>query len=98
MSDLELAWLAGLLEGEGCFSLHRRSPEIRLQMTDRDVVERVALLFGGRRVTAGKPRNWGKQTVFTTSTQGDSAVQIMRAIRPHMGERRGARIDELLGF
>ena len=33
----EIEWLAGLLEGEGCFSFDRR-PVIQVQMTDEDVV------------------------------------------------------------
>lgn len=43
-------WLAGLLEGEGCFSVRqdgqRRSPKVLINMTDKDVIERVAALVG----------------------------------------------------
>ena len=49
MTELELVWLAGLLEGEGAF-LHGppsapNQPRIALNMTDLDVVERVSKMF-----------------------------------------------------
>ena len=47
--DCELAWLAGLLEGEGCFSMANagahRYPAVRVEMASRDVVERAARLL-----------------------------------------------------
>jgi len=41
----EIAWAAGLFEGEGTLNVYRRSSgklqvQVRLGMTDRDVVER----------------------------------------------------------
>lgn len=70
ISKTELAWLAGLLEGEGSFSLqcyrrHRaeksggyQAPSIELKMTDRDVVQRAGKLLGGkqRRVRSWLPK------------------------------------------
>lgn len=53
-SDIEIAWMAGLLEGEGCFTAEGgqrarfRYPRITLGMTDRDVVERASVLFDAR--------------------------------------------------
>lgn len=46
----EIYWLAGLLEGEGCFHAYRQgrkktpNPLVQVQvaMTDKDVVERIA--------------------------------------------------------
>lgn len=45
----DIYWLAGLLEGEGCFHLDRIRgtpvPTIRVKMTDRDVVQKVAAVL-----------------------------------------------------
>lgn len=50
MSEKELYWLAGLLEGEGSFSpgptSAPNSARISLTITDADVVARVAALWG----------------------------------------------------
>ena len=61
-STLDLAWLGGLLEGEGSFMLRNGSPVIALQTTDRDVLHRAASLMdtkeqGGGRRPKGKDPN-----------------------------------------
>ena len=59
MSDIDAAWLAGILEGEGHFGYNKRKyilkttgevkyfydPYAHLQMTDKDIVYRVASLL-----------------------------------------------------
>jgi len=59
-------------------------------MTDRDVVERVATLFG----TAVMENDKGRyRTEFAATLKGKGAVDFMRDIRPLMGERRREAID-----
>ena len=46
----EIAWLAGLLEGEGSFGAYvkgSQSPCIQFSMCDKDVLERAANMLGG---------------------------------------------------
>ncbi|MEU4568649.1 hypothetical protein [Micromonospora sp. NPDC023956] len=95
-SLLDVVWLAGLLEGEGAFDLHRdRYPRVRLEMTDRDVVGRAATLFGcSVRVTL---RPAPAQATFHAEVSGGRAEAVMRAILPHMGARRSQRIAGVLG-
>lgn len=104
-AEIEVAWLAGLLEGEGCFNLMRansrsKRPLIRVQvaMTDRDIVERVRALMDAPSVQEhkdrGQPDNWKRR--YVTCASGRKAEAVMRAVRPYMGERRGTKIDELL--
>jgi hypothetical protein len=102
---IALAWLAGILEGEGAFFMYRsivnkkvyRYPCISLNMTDEDVVRRVSELFGvgiyGPYQNGGA---LGKKPFWTTKSQGAKAVSIMRAILPLMGARRSSKIAELL--
>jgi len=42
-----IAWTAGLLEGEGSFGMSGRSIAIGINMTDRDVIDRIAGVLGG---------------------------------------------------
>lgn len=61
MTD-NLAWLAGLLEGEGCFSVagysgtKRIYPRITIHMTDLDVLEQAKALTGMGTIHQRKPR------------------------------------------
>ena len=94
MKDTDIAWLAGIIEGEGCI-IFNRTPSIIVSMTDRDIIERVAKLFG-RHCYANKPHGKGLKDVFTARIHATDAMGIMEAIRPYMGKRRTAKMDEVL--
>jgi hypothetical protein len=98
--DFELGWLAGILEGEGCFWIHQKSstqryPKVTITMTDEDVVANVARLLGSS-VTPQKARGNRKPT-YKTQLTGKRAVQAMKLVRPYMHGRRQEKIDEILG-
>ena len=96
MSDADLMWLVGILEGEGCFDAHRgKYPRIRVGMKDRDVVGRVATLIGARVRVSLKPAPFAP--MFHTEVQGERAAELMRQVLPHMGARRSSKIAEILG-
>jgi hypothetical protein len=94
--ERDVIWLAGLLEGEGTFDMHRgKYPRVRVGMTDRDVVGRAATLMGCR-VTVrlhGAPA----QATWHAEVSGPKAVAVMEAILPHMGARRSGVIATILG-
>ena len=91
----DLHWLVGLLEGEGCFTLDRYSPVIKLLMTDKDVVERAAALLGNTKVSERK-RPAGRKTAYATQVFGSPAIELMKIMQPLMGLRRKQRIEEVL--
>src|ERR1700679_2626097 len=103
VSEIEIAWLAGLLEGEGNFGFNwnairsGKSPRIRISMTDEDILQRVADLIG--RITGNYPRVRGrsvltgnKQPAYEVCTYGANANTIMRLIVGYMGQRRRKKI------
>lgn len=103
LSDTEVAWLAGLLEGEGCFLIERsRSARGRdkvrlaLRMTDKDVIERAACLMQREVIEVEVSKNPLHKDTFRVRLNGVAALEVMRLVRPHMGQRRGAKIDEIL--
>ncbi len=60
-SDAVYAWAAGILEGEGCFSIHRRKDRsntlntaIHCEMTDEDIIRRLHAVFKVGTVNARK--------------------------------------------
>lgn len=66
-------------------------------MTDRDIVERVAVYFN-RRLQQNKPSKLGGRPQFRVSIQGARAIELMTVLRPHMGRRRQEQIDNVLAF
>lgn len=105
LNEVDVAWLSGLLEGEGYFGLvpnkskgkTYRYARVGVSMTDRDVVERAAGLMGAR-VVRLKPATPTRLTPFRVNLQGQRAVALMRLLRPHLGERRRQQIDRILAY
>lgn len=91
----KLAWVAGLLEGEGHFRARGLTPMVSLQMTDQDVVLRFAKQYDVI-VSRSVSRNPGWKPTFRCSVIGNRAEQLMRDILPWMGARRSAKIREIL--
>lgn len=100
----EIIWLAGLLDGEGYFGLMRCSnskvekdyfsPRVAVGMTDRDVIEHVATLFGTK--VTSHPGQHGGQRIYRAAIYGEKARWVMNQVLPFMGERRSAKIAEVL--
>jgi hypothetical protein len=92
-----LAWIAGLMEGEGTFSRATpampRRPRLSIGMTDRDIVERVCDLWGTG-ISTHIPKVARFKQVYRTELVGGSAVALMALLRPHMSARRQAQIDQ----
>ena len=105
MTPQELGWVAGILEGEGCFTPSRQRSgdktyvyaRIQLNMTDEDVMIRFHETVGIGRLSGPhyyKNPNWKPRWTWRVSN-GD-AKDLMREIRPLMGARRGGAIDASL--
>lgn len=97
---IEIAWVAGLMEGEGSFaSTKHGSPFMTLQMNDKDVLEKlcsilgVAKLYGPYRHRRGENYDTPHYRVTAYST---SAIEWMLTIWPLMGMRRRAKIIEVV--
>lgn len=99
MNELDLVWLAGLLEGEGTFlkgpPSHPHSPVIAVVMTDKDIIERVASLFGTKFLAERKRREHWKDP-FSARLRGRRAALLMQKLYPYMGQRRKQQITDAL--
>ncbi len=97
VASCDLHWLAGLLEGEGSFlkgpPSAPRYPVLALQMTDEDVVARVAAMFD-RRVGCWRPPEDRWLPTYVVRITGSKAVAWMTELRPLMGHRRQMQIDQ----
>ncbi len=106
MTDEEaLAWLAGLLEGEGSFMITKchckngktyRYPRIGVTMTDRDVIARAALMFGTGvyDIKPSGPNSYLPQ--FRTGIGGQKAYEWMLKLYSFMGARRKSQMDKAI--
>ena len=96
----DAAWLAGLLDGEGCFDSPRGNARIRVKMTDADVVLRAARLMRAR-VHAETTRLPGypvvtRKPTYTAQITGTPAVLVMQEILPWLGARRTAKVTGIV--
>lgn len=103
MDEVQIAWLAGLLEGEGSFSVGPPSKptqsRIQLSTTDEDVIARVSTMFNVRyhQVTHRTNTNVrSTKPMFVLQVRGSTAVIWMRRLLPYMGIRRTQQIEKAI--
>jgi hypothetical protein len=89
MRTLDIAWLGGLLEGEGYFTSRNGSPSFKIDMTDVDTLTKAADLFrvktNGPRQPKGKPTY---RPIWSCSVHGYRAVGWMMTVYQFLGARR----------
>jgi hypothetical protein len=93
----DIAWVAGIIEGEGYFDLASKTsyPRITVAMCDLDVVIRFAEITGARTVRT-KKNSAGVKQQYHARVQGAQAIGWLMTIYALMGERRKAQIRHLL--
>jgi len=95
--DLELGWLAGLLEGEGNFGYTSNTPNVSIRMTDEDTMIKLSLVYekvlGHRPIVRqiSQPIEPRKE-VFYIQLYGNNARKIMRLVVHLMCWRRRQQI------
>lgn len=101
LSDFELGWLVGILEGEGSFGLHN-SQVIEVNMTDEDTIYKVASIYErvlGIAVNVTEIQKSRGKDVYCVRIYGERARIIMRLVVTHMSYRRRQIIWQCLnGF
>lgn len=67
-------------------------PRIAIQMTDEDIISRVAMLLGVS-YWCNRPKDPSWKPAFMCHIRGARALELMRLLRPLMGQRRQQQID-----
>lgn len=110
ISDYDLGWLVGILEGEGHFGILRnptgQTQRVAVKMCDEDVVIRVANLFEqitgnvfNVRMLSGDKKHPDWSVQWEVYAGGENARMIMRLVVKRMGIRRRKKIHQSLnGF
>lgn len=102
MTAVQIAWMAGIIEGEGTFvaSLRRgkrKYPSMTVRMTDEDIVRRLHEFTGVGAFGAMAVRGMMTKPAYTwkVSRKADFA-EICRIIQPYMGIRRSEQMHRVL--
>jgi hypothetical protein len=95
-----IAWLAGLLEGDGCFQIKngvQTIPRLQLAMLDKDIVEEVALFFKSNINEFKTPK--GDKTMYRVSTAKRSVLEpLLKELYPYLGIRRQEQVRAMLAY
>lgn len=104
-SDTDIAWAAGIFEGEGTIGFRQRKcgrapADLRVCMVDRDVVERFADIVGvGRMALKKKTYDKNHQPQWQLVITGqENITAVLRLFYPYLGERRRAAADQVLAW
>lgn len=108
LTPIEVAWLAGLLEGEGTFALDARAKDryddstappgcyMKVSMTDKDVIDKVANLFQRKSFSPNRKTKGEKKEHIVNIADRKTLIYIFPLLYPHLGERRQKEVDKCL--
>jgi hypothetical protein len=104
--NTDLAWAAGLFEGEGCFSEVRGGRTIHLalslEMTDQEIVQRFYDILqrsgavGASRISTRWRGNVKHSRQYVVKITGTHAEKAYALLHPWLGSRRRTRADAIL--
>ncbi len=102
MNEVDLAYAAGILDGEGSICLTRNrvgrwpSPQVAVASNDRELLEWLRAQFGGS-ISVKKPRRSTHQISYDWKLTDQNALRFLQLVRPFLRiERKIARADLLL--
>lgn len=93
MDRADAAWLAGLIDGEGCLDAPRGNPRIRIKMSDWDVVLRAANLM---HATTHTEIVANRKPLLIAQVTGERAVAALNAVLPYLGARRTTKATSII--
>tara|TARA_R110000868_G_scaffold31411_2_gene115234 strand:- start:38 stop:553 length:516 start_codon:yes stop_codon:yes gene_type:complete len=107
LTEIDIAWIAGLLEGEGYFGIDNRkrnykvsssppAPFIKISMVDEDIIQRLSKLLDKSYFSPSRKTVTGKQVYTLHIGEKEKVLFILQKILPYMGVRRGERITECI--
>lgn len=104
ISDFDLGWLCGLIEGEGCCRAQRTHgkfyPFFAIRMTDEDVISKAVILIkqiiNTKAVASPSADGRGWQTTYGFQVHGNHIRPLLELIYPYMSEKKQSEIEHAL--
>lgn len=94
----DIFYLAGLLEGEGCFGFYN-CPTISLNMTDYEPVNKARNIMYTKcniRINRRSRKNPNRKDMYVMQVSGQLAIEWMMTMYPLMSPRRKEKIREII--
>ena len=93
----QIAWVAGIIEGEGCISSTKKKPQrwwISVRMTDKDTIQRLHMYTGiGSRCSDASKYYTGMKPCYCWQVcKRVHREWLAKLIYPWLGERRQKRL------
>lgn len=97
---MDIAWFAGLFEGEGTCGIGKDFALLQVAMTDYDIMERINQMYptvrGLRPIRKTQEHHrpawiWGRYS-------REGIREVLNEILPYLGKRRTARAHEVLAW
>jgi len=101
MKKTEIAWGAGLFEGEGCIVI-RSNPSgsttviLRMNSTDFDIPKRFQAIFGGHLYYVSKQEPHHKPQLCWQVAKPQEVVHILELLLPYFGKRRTEKAEKAI--
>ena len=98
----QLAYLAGVFDGEGSFGNWSKGKNKRkefrasIEMSDSDVILKFLTYFQKGTLTLRLPRKEGYKILYHWRIRGDQGKEIIREMLPFFSKRRQAKFHEIL--
>ena len=94
----ELCWAAGIIDGEGCISIHRRhsatdkklnhSPyyrlDLKVKMVHKPAIERLMNIFGVGNLHRSLPGKRSRRMLWRWDITGNQCINVLQLIRPYL--------------
>ena len=102
-SSNELAYLAGVFDGEGSFGIWSKGKDKKkgfrssIEMTDEDVIMKFLVYFKVGTIMYIKQREEHYKPTYRWKVDLESAVDVVRKMLPYLSKRRQAKFHETVG-
>lgn len=94
----DFGWVAGILEGEGCFSVKVRSISITCKMADEDIIRGLYEVTGVGRLTGPYFKENRKPIYSWEVSARQDVICVINSVYPYMGIRRSQKIDLMIAW
>ena len=105
LNTQNVSWAIGILEGEGCFSIHKRSNRpntiscaIHCEMTDKDTIESLQKVFHTGTICVRQGRENHKDSWIWSVQKQKDVFDILLQIMPSLSKRRLEKAQELFSY
>lgn len=95
MSEAEIAWVAGIIEGEGTFAVRNNSAWIRVGMSDEDTIQKLQAITGVGRIHTYQRDEYKTMYLWSVARKVERDA-LANLILPWMSTRRTDRIKTWL--